>query len=578
MMWWIRNPQRLALELKAIEELRANEPWLVGIKVTLPEGLVFAVEFDIDVNGERLPFTLRYPDFFSDTPPSVFPRDGRRHSGHQYGAGGELCLEYRSDNWDPSVTGAMMIISTHRLLVGEQPSPHVRAIVPDAHVSTLGQELRSAAGRFLTTPGIRAVMAEMSVGTCSPCKVVDFSVPGRAWVAFVTAVGPEGEPVWIESEIPRAAVEPQPAILIRVLTLKDTPITRYEHIGELIRGSVDSDSLPAIDEHRVKFVIVADAESARMFFAFQHEGEWKIFAYSTVELPIEASRLSPAHPTLGARKVGIVGAGSIGSKIAVTLARSGVGSLVLVDDDILKPVNLVRHDLDARELGAHKVNGVEARVRAVAPKVDVKVWRVLLGGQESSATTASVVSDLASCDLIIEATADPQAFNFAAAAARNGTKPLVWTEVYAGGIGGFVGRVRPSLEPPPHIARRQFIGWCRSQGVPWFGDDRDYDSEIPGGPALIADDADVSVIASHASRMALDTLMRPEASAFPHPAYVIGLTRAWIFEEPFEVRPVDFTAEGSWQDSKISEDQASEAIERVVSILKGDPVADRART
>lgn len=578
MMWWIRNPERLALELKAIEELRANEPWLVRSEVSLPRGLLIAVEFDIEVNGERLPFILRYPDFFPDTPPSVFPRDGRRHSDHQYGAGGELCLEYRSDNWDPSVTGAMMIASTHRLLVGEQPSPHERAVVPEAHVTTLGQELRSAAVRFLTTHGIRAVMAGMSVGTCLPCKVADFSVAGKAWVAFVSAVGLDAEPIWIESEIPLAAVEPQPAILIRVPTLKDLSITRYEQIGALIRGSVDSDSQPAIDVHREKIVVVADAESAKMFIVFQHEGEWKIIPYRTVDLAREVSRLSPTHATLGAKKVGIVGAGSLGSKIVVTLARSGVGSFVLVDADILSPANLVRHDLDSRELGAHKVNGVEARVRAVSPKVDVKVWRVLLGGQESSATTESVVGDLASCDLVIEASADPQAFNFAAAAARNGTKPLVWTEVYAGGIGGFVGRVRPGIEPPPHIARRQFNGWCRSKGVPWIGDDHDYDSQISEGSALIADDADVSVIAAHASRIALDTLMRPDASAFPHPAYVIGLTRAWIFDEPFEVYPVDFTAEGSWQDSEISEDQASEAIERVVSILKGDANADRTRT
>ena len=219
------------------------------------------------------------------------------------------------------------------------------------------------------------------------------------------------------------------------------------------------------------------------------------------------------HAKLEGKKVGILGAGSLGSKIAVTLARSGVRSFVTVDDDILKPGNLVRHELDARALGAHKVDGLEERVKAVSPKADVKVRRALLGGQESSASTSSVLDDLASCDLVVEATADPQAFNFAAAAARSANKPMLWTEVYAGGIGGFVGRVRPGIEPPPHTARRQYLAWCRDQGVPWVGDDLDYDSKTLEGPPLIADDADVSVIAGHASRMALDTLMRPEASA-----------------------------------------------------------------
>ncbi|MDG4583763.1 MAG: ThiF family adenylyltransferase [Candidatus Competibacter sp.] len=573
MMWWIKNPERIAAELEVIEDLRANEPWLVQIKEMLLEKLVFAVEFDIDVNGETLPFVLKYPDLFPDTPPSVFPRDGRCHSGHQYGTGGEMCLEYRSDNWDPSVTGAMMIASTHRLLAGEQPSPNERAVVPNAHHATLGQQFRSAIGRYLTTPGFRAFIAQMAAGTCAPGMAVDLSVPGKTWVAYVTAIGPLTKPNWIESDIPPSLIKPCPAVLIRVSALENVTITEYEHIEALIHVSAGSDSLPTKDDGGIRIIVVADAQSARMLFTFPHDGQWKLLPYRTVDLRTEPSRLSSAHSTLKTKKVGILGAGSLGSKIAVTLARSGVRSFVLVDDDILKPENLVRHELDVRALGAHKVDGLEERVKAVAPKVDVKVRRVLLGGQESSATTSSVLDDLASCDLVIEATADPQAFNFAAAAARSANRPMLWTEVYAGGIGGFIGRVRPGIEPPPHTARRQYLAWCRDQGIPWIGDDRDYDSQIPEGPPLIADDADVSAIAGHASRMALDTLMRPEASAFPHPAYVIGLVQAWIFTEPFDVRPVDFTNEGTWQ-AEITQGQAYKAIERIVSLFERDSDAD----
>ncbi len=574
MMWWLRNPERFAAELEAIEDLQADEQWLVRIKETLLKGLVFAVEFDIDVNGETLPFILKYPTLFPDTPPSVFPSDDRRHSGHQYGTGGEMCLEYRSDNWDPSVTGAMLIASTYRLLSGEQPSPDERAVVPDAHRASLGQQLRSARGRYLTTAGFRAFLAQMTAGTCAPGTAVDLAAPGKTWVAYVAAIGPLTSPDWIESEIPQTAGKPYPAVLVRVPALENLTITEFEHIETLIRESVGSDSLPAINESSVRIVVVADAQSTRMFFALLHEGQWKAFPYRTVDLEIEPPRLSRAHASLEGKKVGILGAGSLGSKIAVTLARSGVRSFVLVDDDILKPGNLVRHELDARALGAHKVDGLEERVKAVAPKADVKVRRVLLGGQESSATTSSVLDDLASCDLVIEATADPQAFNLSAAAARSANRPMLWTEVYAGGIGGFVGRVRPAIEPPPHTARRQYLAWCRRQGVPWTGDDFDYDSKTSEGPPLIADDADVSVVAGHASRMALDTLIRPEASAFPHSAYVIGLARAWIFAEPFDVRPVDFTHEGTWQ-SEITQGQTDKAIERIVSILERDSDADR---
>lgn len=574
MMWWLKNPERLRVELEGIEDLRATEPWLTQIKETLPEGLLFAVEFDIDVNGETLPFVLKYPSLFPDTPPSVFPRDSRCHSGHQYGVGGEMCLEHRSDNWDPSVTGAMMIASTHRLLAGEQPSLEERAVVPDAHHATLGQQLRSATGRYLTTSSLRAFMAQMTTSTCAPATAADLRVPGKVWVAYLTTVGLLTKPDWVESELPPPCANLVPAVLIRISTLEDLTITKYGHIEALLRESVGADSLPPNDEGGVRFVVVADGKSTRMFCTFLYEGQWKVFPYQTVDLVTESSRLSPAHATLGPKKVGILGGGSLGSKIAVTLARSGVRSFVLIDDDILKPGNLVRHELDARVLGAHKVDSLKERLRAVVPEVNVKVWRVRLGGQESSATTSSVLNDLASCDLVIEATADPQGFNFAAAAARSGTKPMLWAEVYAGGIGGFVGRVRPEFEPPPHTARRQYLAWCREQGVPSIGDGRDYDSQTVEGSPLIADDADVSVIAGHASRLALDTLMQPEDSAFPHPAYVIGLAPAWIFSEPFDVRPVDFTNEGAWQ-AESTQESGSKALERIVAILDRNADANR---
>jgi hypothetical protein len=45
----------------------------------------------------------------------------------------------------------------------------------------------------------------------------------------------------------------------------------------------------------------------------------------------------------------------------------------------------------------------------------------------------------------------------------------------------------------------------------------------------MADDADVSQIASALTRMVLDTLLERQPSAFPHPAYLIGLRKEWIF-------------------------------------------------
>jgi hypothetical protein len=73
--------------------------------------------------------------------------------------------------------------------------------------------------------------------------------------------------------------------------------------------------------------------------------------------------------------------------------------------------------------------------------------------------------------------------------------------------------------------------------MPWIGAAGDYAAQVGDGPALVADDADVSVIAAHAARMAADALVA--GGGFPHSMYVISLRAGWIFNEPFEAYPID---------------------------------------
>lgn len=152
---------------------------------------------------------------------------------------------------------------------------------------------------------------------------------------------------------------------------------------------------------------------------------------------------------------------------------------------------------------------------------------------------------------------------------------MLWAEVYAGGIGGFVARLRPDVEPPPHTARRQYLAWCREQDVPWRGEGEDYDVRREEHPPLIADDADVAVIAAHASRMALDVLLRPTETTFPHTAYVIGLSAGWIFDAPFDTHPFDFVPEGAWQ-NPAPEKEATDAVDFILSLLSPpDPLSPK---
>jgi molybdopterin/thiamine biosynthesis adenylyltransferase len=339
----------------------------------------------------------------------------------------------------------------------------------------------------------------------------------------------------------------------------------------------DKEYLAEYNKATSRFTVLADHNSASLYYSFLKDGAWSLLPYLTIDLTTEAGRRLPEqYATLRDKKVGIVGCGSLGSKIATSLARSGVGNFVLVDDDILKPGNLVRHDLDVAGLGLHKADALEARLNAVSPHVNVSARNVILGGQESAGTTESVLGELGGCDLLIDATADPQAFNFVAAVARSALRPMIWAEVYAGGIGGFVARLRPDIEPPPSQARQQYLAWCDEHGVPWLGEDRGYESQSASAP-IVADDADVTMIAAHVARMTTDYLVQPDASAFPHPAYLIGLRKAWVFAEPLDIRPLDFVAEGQWR-MPVDQTAAAEAVDYILGLLGQAKDEDRTGT
>lgn len=161
-----------------------------------------------------------------------------------------------------------------------------------------------------------------------------------------------------------------------------------------------------------------------------------------------------------------------------------------------------------------------------------------MDGQEATAGSAAVDEELARCDLVIDATVSPQSFNRIAHVLAQAKTRLVWLEIYAGGIGGMVARYRPGHDPDPHSMRQGMLSWMEAQNAEVPETVEDYGAARNDGAALVASDADVSVIAAHATGLALDSLSEREPSDFLSNVYFIGLRRGWIFEQPLHVLPL----------------------------------------
>lgn len=73
--------------------------------------------------------------------------------------------------------------------------------------------------------------------------------------------------------------------------------------------------------------------------------------------------------TLKAGKVAIAGLGGLGSHIAVMLARSGVGKLLLVDFDVVEESNLNRQHYNRTHLGRKKTECLAEQIAAIRPDI-----------------------------------------------------------------------------------------------------------------------------------------------------------------------------------------------------------------
>lgn len=84
--------------------------------------------------------------------------------------------------------------------------------------------------------------------------------------------------------------------------------------------------------------------------------------------------LSGVTQKLEGARVVCVGVGSLGSTVALQLARSGVGHLTLIDPDHLVSANLGRHVLGADDLGLPKAEALQEKIRKDLPTTEVSAF------------------------------------------------------------------------------------------------------------------------------------------------------------------------------------------------------------
>lgn len=79
----------------------------------------------------------------------------------------------------------------------------------------------------------------------------------------------------------------------------------------------------------------------------------------------------PVYEKLHNARIAVAGLGGLGSNIAVSLTRAGIGELFLVDFDTVDLSNLNRQQYEVSDLGKPKTEALEAHLKRINPYVSV---------------------------------------------------------------------------------------------------------------------------------------------------------------------------------------------------------------
>ena len=507
--------------------------------------------------------TLVYPELFPELPAYIRPqKTGERWSAlHQYGGSGVLCLEYGPDNWNTNISGVDLVKSAQILLLTDAMTVLEMDVEPvlSRHSETIGQKLRGVSKKFIETPMLRQILLS------SDSEKMDFKVAISSFRDKTVIV-----PTNIQNK-PLSDIVP--SFSNERIELSGWAI-RIDFVSQLKKSVNDRVSLesflgnlwPAQEEFTssIKPLLLYDLKGNLELFLINNTAPLFV-SYPAINLHDDQNQRLPSQFSyLSDTRIAIVGLGSLGSKIAISLARSGCKNFLLIDDDILAPHNLVRNEFNWLDVGFAKTYAVERALKRTALDMQVETYEMQIGGQENPHLNANIANAIGTCNLIIDATASSHTFLTLAAIAKRKHISMVWGEIFGGGGGAMMARSRPTFDASPLELRNHIYGVLQTLEPIPEGKVNNYGFQTQN-QTYIASDADVTALAASMTQFTLDTLCTiDEKSSYPYSAYLIGFRKYWIFQCPFDTHPIDCSGAlvtESPTDKQISESENGNSIE-----------------
>lgn len=537
MRWRQEYPQQWAREREALDA--AGWAWR-EVEAPLPDGSRRTfVDISLPMGEGILEVRCDYPDSYPYFAPHVYaPLD--TFARHQNPLQGTLCLLAREgEDWEPASDTLAGLLQRQFVQVqaANQPQaqldevaaiedhaaeplsmflPTVResvVLVPDQTPATqvsagrLDLELLPKHEVVVEPPSLRVLVRRVCDANGAPLVEQPLSVATRAseirgfWARLA-----ERPPVNDRS----APLGNQFVDLARAANREFADVFRTARDGQLVLfGFVYADETSWREHHDdwtflvLKFSVQKRPTRKVGYTAWFVRTDWVDTNATTQRAPF----LAP----LADERALIVGLGSLGSPVCVQLARAGVGTLQLLDSDVLQAGNSVRWAYGLEHVGYDKATALALRLAQDYPRTKVLPERLRIGVDSGDYDRLQAM--VRAADIVVDASASHRVSAFLSTLCWELGRPYVWLTTTPGARHGAVGRAhRGAYSCWRCFLRAMSAGEVRTPPV---ADEREVQ---PGGcsqPTFIGAALDSDEIALLASRLTVATLSRGQPHGYP---------------------------------------------------------------
>ena len=456
---------------------------------------------------------VSFPDSFPSKPPHVHTAKAPILSRHQRPDTREICTFGPSrSRWVASLSGTAAIDEAEEVIAAvTAPELSVMKYSDDVPEPASALYHYESDTSILIPPAIAAFAAEMPEGSSAnfrgrfenwPGQTVSRYGKGRGIVTEIGQKPTVNAEEWQQNMLPRRSPVEISGKVVRIAAPPPLAMGLPEFNNWLQRlGEERSDWMAFVfpeqagnsTSHRLAWLFVRSKQKVELIRSFAMDGGGL------------AARV-PGLSSLCEKTLVFVGCGSLGSKIAASLAATGVNRFGLVDFDFLEPDNAVRHESGVNLFGVAKVSALLNRLFELNPNVlnNTKVLSIVIGGANDTAKDKELQSMLAGASLVLDTTGDHGVSRFINDICAELSVPQLYASVSNGAWGGEVVRVIPGLtacwmcwlaqyedSPPPAEPTPE-------AGVFAPGCDQ---------PTFTGTSYDLGVVAGLASSLAVDTLL-----------------------------------------------------------------------